>query len=268
LAAGRRGFCRHALHLLECRGNNAARRRPDLLRLAAKYVTNPRASGGMPPEGVALSKCARNFQAPRARKDNGDDDRGNIGGFLRVASKHAGVSGLADRYATALFELADERKSLDQVADDLRQVRAMLADSADLRRLMRSPILSRADQGRAIAAVADGAGLTPLTHSFLGLVARNRRLFAVPPMIDAYLARLAARRGEVTAEIVAAQALTPAQLDAVNEQLRKAMGSKVAVEVRVDPALLGGLVVKVGSRMVDASLRSKLHRLQLAMKGA
>lgn len=184
-----------------------------------------------------------------------------------MASKGTGVSELADRYATALFDLADERKSLDQVADDLRQLRAMLAESAELRRLVRSPILSRADQGRAITAVADGAGLTALTRNFLGLVAQNRRLFAVPAMIDAFLARLAARRGEVTAEVVAAQALTPAQLEAVNEQLRKAMGSKVAVEVRVDPALLGGLVVKVGSRMVDASLRSKLHRLQLAMKG-
>jgi F-type H+-transporting ATPase subunit delta len=185
-----------------------------------------------------------------------------------VASKGTGVSGLADRYAAALFDLADERKSLDQVADDLRQLRAMLGESAELRRLVRSPILSRADQGRAITAVADRAGLTPLTRNFLGLVAQNRRLFAVPAMIDAFLARLAARRGEVTAEVVAAQNLTPGQLDAVNEQLRKAMGSKVAVEVRVDPALLGGLVIKLGSRMVDASLRSKLHRLQLAMKGA
>jgi F-type H+-transporting ATPase subunit delta len=185
-----------------------------------------------------------------------------------VASKGTGVSGLADRYAAALFDLADERKSLDQVADDLRQLRAMLGESAELRRLVRSPILSRADQGRAITAVADRAGLTPLTRNFLGLVAQNRRLFAVPAMIDAFLARLAARRGEVTAEVVAAQNLTPGQLDAVNEQLRKAMGSKVAVEVRVDPALLGGLIIKVGSRMVDASLRSKLHRLQLAMKGA
>jgi len=185
-----------------------------------------------------------------------------------VASKGTGVSGLADRYAAALFDLADERKSLDQIADDLRHLRAMLGESAELRRLVRSPILSRADQRRAITAVAERAGLTPLTRNFLGLVAQNRRLFAVPAMIDAFLARLAARRGEVTAEIVAAQALTPAQLDAVNEQLRKAMGSKVAVEIRVDAALLGGLVVKVGSRMVDASLRSKLHRLQLAMKGA
>jgi F-type H+-transporting ATPase subunit delta len=242
-------------------------RAPDLLRLAVKYVTNPRASGGMPPDGFPLSKSAQNFQAPRVRNDHGEDDHGNIGGFLRVASKGTGVSGLADRYATALFDLADERKSLDQVADDLRQLRAMLAESAELRRLIRSPILSRIEQGRAITAIAEGAGLTPLTRNFLGLVAQNRRLFAVPGMIDAFLARLASRRGEVTAEIVAAQALTPAQLDAVNEQLRKAMGSKVAVEVRVDPTLLGGLVVKVGSRMVDASLRSKLHRLQLAMKG-
>src|SRR5260221_1162450 len=139
--------------------------------------------------------------------------------------------------------------------------------SAELRGWVRRPILSRVKQGRAIAAVGERSGLSPVTRNFLGLVAQNRRLFAVPAMIDAFLARLAARRGEVTAEIVVAQALTPVQLDTVNEQLRKAVGSKVAVEVRVDPALLGGLVVKVGSRMVDASLRSKLHRLQLAMKG-
>ena len=184
-----------------------------------------------------------------------------------MASEGTGVSGLADRYAAALFDLADERKALDQVADNLRQLRAMLLDSADLRRLVRSPILSRAEQAKAIAAVAERAGFDPLTRNFLGLVAQNRRLFAVPGMIDAFLARLAARRGEVTAEVTSALALTPAQLGAVNEQLRKAMGSKIAVEVRVDPSLLGGLVVKVGSRMVDASLRSKLHRLQLAMKG-
>lgn len=185
-----------------------------------------------------------------------------------MASEGTGVSGLADRYATALFDLAEERKALDQVADDLRRLRALLEESEDLRRLVRSPILSRSEQGKAIAAVADRAGLSPLTRNFLGLVAQNRRLFAVPGIIDAFLARLAARRGEVTAQVIAAQELTPAQFDAVNEQLKKAMGGKVAVEVRVDPGLLGGLVIKIGSRMVDASLRSKLHRLQLAMKGA
>lgn len=184
-----------------------------------------------------------------------------------MASEGKGVSGLADRYATALFELAEEQKLLDQVAGDLRRLGAMLRESGDLRRLVRSPILSRAEQGRAIGALAQEAGFSALTRNFLGLVAQNRRLFAVPEMIGAFLARLAARRGEITAEVTAAQELTAAQRDAVTEQLKKAMGSKVAVELRVDPALLGGLVVKVGSRMVDASLRSKLHRLQLAMKG-
>ena len=189
-----------------------------------------------------------------------------ISRVLRVASEGTGVSGLADRYAAALFELADERKALDQVAADLRSLRQLLAESPDLRRLVRSPILSRVEQGKAIVAVAERAGFDGLTRSFLGLVAHNRRLFAVPAMIEAFLRRLAARRGEVTAEVTSAQELTPAQLSAVNEQLRKAVGSKIAVEVKVDKNLLGGLIVKVGSRMVDASLRSKLHRLQLAMK--
>jgi F-type H+-transporting ATPase subunit delta len=184
-----------------------------------------------------------------------------------VASASTGVSGLADRYAAALFDLADERKDLDTVAADLRQLRDMIAASADLRRLVRSPVLSRAEQAKAIGAVAESAGLSQLTRNFLGLLAQNRRLFALPAMIEAFLAQLAARRGEVTAQVVAAQALTPAQEAAVNEQLRKAVGSKVAVEVKVDPSLLGGMIVKVGSRMVDASVRSKLQRLQLAMKG-
>jgi F-type H+-transporting ATPase subunit delta len=184
-----------------------------------------------------------------------------------VASASTGVSGLADRYAAALFDLADERKELDTVAADLRQLRDMILGSADLRRLVRSPVLSRAEQAKAIGAVAESAGISQLTRNFLGLIAQNRRLFALPAMIEAYLAQLAARRGEVTAQVVAAQPLTPAQEAAVNEQLRKAVGSKVAVEVRVDPSLLGGMIVKVGSRMVDASVRSKLQRLQLAMKG-
>jgi F-type H+-transporting ATPase subunit delta len=184
-----------------------------------------------------------------------------------VASASTGVSGLADRYAAALFDLADERKELDTVAADLRQLRDMILGSADLRRLVRSPVLSRTEQARAIGAVADSAGLSQLTRNFLGLIAQNRRLFALPGMIEAYLGQLAARRGEVTAQVVAAQPLTPAQEAAINDQLRKAVGSKVAVDVRVDPSLLGGMIIKVGSRMVDASVRSKLQRLQLAMKG-
>jgi F-type H+-transporting ATPase subunit delta len=184
-----------------------------------------------------------------------------------VAAEAKGVSGLADRYAAALFDLADERKDLDRVAGDLRSLRAMLRDSADLRRLIRSPVVAREEQAKAVAALTQRAGLSPLVGNFLGLLARNRRLFALPGMVESFLARLAERRGEVTAHVVAAQDLTPAQHEAIGEQLRKAVGRKVAVDIEIDPSLLGGLVVKVGSRMVDASLRSKLHRLQLAMKG-
>jgi F-type H+-transporting ATPase subunit delta len=184
-----------------------------------------------------------------------------------VASEATGVSGLSERYAKALFELADEAKALDQVAADLRQLRGFLDDSADFRRLVRSPVVSRLEQGKAVAAIAEQAGFAAITRNFLGVVARNRRLFILPGVIAGYLAELAHRRGEVTAEVTAARALTPAQAEAVNEQLRKAVGSKVAVDLRIDPSLIGGLVVKVGSRMVDASLKSKLARLQLAMKG-
>ena len=177
------------------------------------------------------------------------------------------VSGLAGRYAVALFELAQEQNSLDKVASDLHALRAMLAESADLDRLIRSPVLSRADQSRALAAVLEKAGSADLVRRFVGLVAQNRRLFVLPDMIDAYLSQLAERRGEVTAEVVSARPLSDAQRDAVAQALRKAVGGKVAVDSRVDPTLIGGLVVKVGSRLIDSSLRTKLQRLQHAMKG-
>ena len=184
-----------------------------------------------------------------------------------MASATTGVSGLAERYAAALFDLADERKIMDEVAADLRQLWAMLQTSGDLRRLIRSPVLSRDQQAQAMQAVAERAGFTRLVRDFLAVAARNRRLFAVPAMIEAFLAKLAARRGEVTAEVSAAQPLNEAQLAALNEQLRRSIGSRVSVDMRIDPGLIGGLVVKVGSRMVDGSVKSKLQRLQLVMKG-
>jgi len=184
-----------------------------------------------------------------------------------VASEATGVGGLALRYATALYDLADERAALDLVADDLRSLRTLIAESADLRRMILSPVIGRADQGKAIAVLAERAALQPLTRNFLGLLARNRRLFALPAMIERFLAALAFRRGEVTAEVAAAQALSPAQRDRLGEQLRRAVGQKVSVELSVDPSLLGGLVVKIGSRMVDASLKGKLRRLEMVMKG-
>jgi F-type H+-transporting ATPase subunit delta len=183
-----------------------------------------------------------------------------------LASETTGVSALAERYAAALFDIADERRAFDDVATDLRQLRAMLAASADLMRLVRSPVLSRLDQAGAMAALAQRAELSPLARDFLAVVARNRRLFAVPAMIEAFLAMLAARRGEVTADVVAAQPLTQAQLDGLSEHLRRTVGRRVFIDARVDERLIGGLIVKVGSRMVDASVESKLRRLQLAMK--
>jgi F-type H+-transporting ATPase subunit delta len=184
-----------------------------------------------------------------------------------LASETTGISGLAERYAGALFDIADERGRLDEVASDLRQLRTMLSDSVDLTRLVRSPILTRAEQGKGVSALAERAGFAPLVRDFLAVVAKNRRLFAIPAMIEAYLARLAERSGEVAAEVIAAQPLSKTQLTQLSDQLRLSVGRRVSVDTRVDPGLIGGMIVKVGSRMVDGSLKSKLQRLQLAMKG-
>jgi F-type H+-transporting ATPase subunit delta len=184
-----------------------------------------------------------------------------------LASETTGVSGLAERYAAALFDIADERRTLDEVASDLHQLRTMLATSVDLSRLVRSPILTRGEQGKAISALAAHAGFSSLVRDFLAVVAKNRRLFAIPAMIEAYLGKLAERRGEITAQVLAARPLSEAQLARLSDQLRRSVGRRVSVDARVDPGLIGGMVVKVGSRMVDGSLKSKLQRLQLAMKG-
>jgi F-type H+-transporting ATPase subunit delta len=184
-----------------------------------------------------------------------------------VAARGTGAGGLAARYAAALFELADTHKAIDLVAGDLADLKAMIGGSDALRALIRSPILSRDEQGRAMAALLQQAGTSDLVRKFVGLVARNRRLFALPQMIDAFLAELARRRGEMRAEVTAAKPLNEQQQASLAEAIRRSVGGKVAVDVKVDPALIGGLVVKVGSRMVDSSLRTKLQRLQLAMKG-
>jgi F-type H+-transporting ATPase subunit delta len=143
----------------------------------------------------------------------------------------------------------------------------MIGGSDALRALIRSPIRSRDEQGRAMAALLQQAGTSDLVRKFVGLVARNRRLFALPQMIDAFLAELARRRGEMRAEVTAAKPLSDQQQAALAEAIQRSVGGKVAVDVKVDPTLIGGLVVKVGSRMVDSSLKTKLQRLQLAMKG-
>lgn len=174
---------------------------------------------------------------------------------------------IAQRYSAALFELAEQQNALDQVAADLMAFRDMAAASDDLTRLLRSPVIGRDAQTRAVTAIADKAGFADLTRRFLGTLAANRRLFAVAGITGAYLQRLAAKRGEVTATVVAATTLTDKQLASLTETLKAAVGGAVAVDVSTDPSLLGGLVVRVGSRMIDNSLRTKLQHLQLAMKG-
>lgn len=184
-----------------------------------------------------------------------------------MAVEDIGLSGLPGRYALALLELADERKQLDPVAEDLRGLKVAIDGSEDLRRLIRSPVFTRAQQGRAMAAILDQAGVGELTRRFVLLVARNRRLFALDRMIAAYLAELARRRGEITARVTSATALDDEQQRTLVETLRQEVGAKVQVELDVDPGLIGGLIVRVGSRMIDNSIRNKLQRLQLAMKG-
>lgn len=179
-----------------------------------------------------------------------------------------GVSDIADRYALALYDLADETKQLDAVADDLRTLSAMLSESEDLQRLVRSPVLSRDEQGKAMAALVDKMGAADLTRKFVALAAAKRRLFALRAIARAYLEELARRRGEVAAQVTAAHDLTDQQKEALELALRKAVGGKVSMDLTVDPSLLGGLVVKVGSQMVDSSLSGKLQRLKFAMKGA
>lgn len=177
-------------------------------------------------------------------------------------------SGLAGRYATALFELAREQDALDDVARDLDALAGLIAESPDFRRLVRSPVISRDDQGRAIAAIAEHVGLHALTGRFLGLLAHKRRLFTLDGVSRTFRHLLALHRGEVAAEVASAVALTEEQQKKVGAAVAAHVGKQVTLAARVDPALLGGLVVRVGSRMIDASLRTKLQHLELAMRGA
>jgi F-type H+-transporting ATPase subunit delta len=170
------------------------------------------------------------------------------------------------RYATALFELAEADQAFDEVERDLARFGEMMDSSEDLVRMVRSPVFSADEQERAVAAVLDKAGIGGLTGNFIKLVARNRRLFAIRDMIRSYRALLAEHRGEVTAEVTSAEKLSDTQLDALKDELRISIGRDVQIETRIDASLLGGLVVKVGSRMVDSSLRTKLQSLKIAMK--
>jgi F-type H+-transporting ATPase subunit delta len=176
------------------------------------------------------------------------------------------TSGVAGRYATALFEIAKESKSLEKIEADILALEAAMVESPDLSGMMNSPIYTREDQGRAVGAIARAMGLGPVLANTLGLMAQNRRLFVVPDLIRQLKGLLAAHRGEVTAEVSSARPLDKAQTDALAERLKASIGKDVKIAVTVDESLIGGLVVKVGSRMIDTSIRSKLASLQNAMK--
>ena len=176
------------------------------------------------------------------------------------------ISGMAGRYATALFELALESNTVDAVKGDLDRFDALIGDSPDLARLVRSPVFGADEQGKALGAVLSRAGIGGLTAKFLMLVTSNRRLFAVGDIVKAYRALVARHKGELTAQVTVAENLSDTHRDAIRDALKSVTGKDVGLDVKVDPAIIGGLVVKLGSRMVDSSLRTKLNSIKQAMK--
>ncbi len=184
-----------------------------------------------------------------------------------MAGEEPIISGMAGRYATALFELALDNKAVDAVKADLDRFDALVGDSADLLRLVRSPVFAADTQAKALAAVLDKAGIGGLTAQFLKVVTANRRLFAVRDMVRAYRALVARHHGEVSAQVTVAEPLSDTHRAAITDALKAVTGKdNVGLDVKVDPAIIGGLVVKLGSRMVDASLRTKLNSIKHAMK--
>jgi F-type H+-transporting ATPase subunit delta len=178
------------------------------------------------------------------------------------------VSGVAGRYANALFDLATEDKSVAKVGDALAAFGAIIDESGDLKRVMRSPVFKTEDQQAAVEAIAAKAKISGLALNFLKLMAANRRLAAVPDAIAGFHALVARAKGEVTAEVTSAEKLSAKQMADLKSALKAAVGSDVALVTKVDASILGGLIVKVGSRMMDNSLKTKLQNLKVAMEGS
>jgi F-type H+-transporting ATPase subunit delta len=185
-----------------------------------------------------------------------------------VAAENPSVSGVSGRYATALFELARDERCIDTVKADLENFEAMLRDNPDLMRLVRSPVFSAEEQLRALTAVLGQTGISGVSANFLKVLATNRRLFAVADVIRAFTALVAKFKGEATADVTVAESLSDRNLDTLKTALKSVTGKDVTLKVKVDPSIIGGLVVKLGSRMVDSSLRTKLNSIKHAMKEA
>jgi F-type H+-transporting ATPase subunit delta len=183
-----------------------------------------------------------------------------------VTAEPSIVSGLSGRYATALFDLAAEQKSVDPVRADLDTLAAMIDDSDDLAQLIRSPAVARSDQAKAMAAILAKSGIKGLVANFVGTVAENGRLSHLQTMIRQYRLLVSRFKGEIAAEVTSAQKLEDTQISSIEKSLAKAVGREVQLSTKVDPGVLGGLVVRVGSRMIDSSLRTQLNSLQLSLK--
>jgi F-type H+-transporting ATPase subunit delta len=183
-----------------------------------------------------------------------------------VTDRTSSVSGVAERYASALFDLAREQSALDRVEGELATLSSAIDASADLRRLVNSPVFSADEQEKAIGSIAKHLSISGLTANFLRLVARNRRLFALRGMIAALREMAARHRGEVSAEVTSAQPLGDDHFMALKTALTEKLGKDVTLETRVNPAILGGLIVKVGSRMIDTSLRTRLMTVKTRLK--
>ena len=178
------------------------------------------------------------------------------------------LAGVAGRYALALYELARDERQVDDFAKNLDAFDALYRESADLRRLVKSPAFSAEEQTAAVGALLDRAGITGLAANFIKLSAANRRLFALPDMIRAYREKVREAKGIVRAEVRVAEKPSDAVIEDIKASLRDVAKSEVEIDLHIDPSLIGGLVVKMGSRMVDASLRTKLNSIRLAMREA
>ena len=176
------------------------------------------------------------------------------------------VTGLHGRYATALYELAADNGAVPAVESDLHDLKRAVEANADFRRLIKSPVFSREAQWKAIDAIARAMRLSELTRRFLGVVTHNRRLFALPDIIEDFFKLAAHFRGEISANVTSARALNSRQAEAIKATLKSALGQTINLSQSVDQTLLGGLVVKVGSVMVDSSIRTQLSKLQVAMR--
>ncbi len=188
-----------------------------------------------------------------------DSSSGNLGGSIQAS--------LGGRYATALFELAKDAKAIDAVEASVAKVRAALEQSDDFKALTTSPVVAREAATKAVLATAAELGVDPTTANFLGVLAHNRRLAELPSILRAFRALVASHRGETTAEVTSAHPLSDDQVAALRQQLRQRIGREVSVDLAVEPALLGGLVVRIGSQMIDSSIRTRLNALASAMKG-